>query len=111
MRTQPGLGAFLRRWSLDELPQFSNVVTGSMSLVGPRPFPGYHLDRLAPRFRGFRRNVPPGVTGLWQVTYRTDSDLSHQEAADTFYIHNWSIWLDLWILVRTVGVVLSGSGT
>jgi len=110
-RVIPGLGRFLRRWSLDELPQLCNVVTGSMSLVGPRPFPGYHLDRFNTRFRGFRRNVPPGVTGLWQVTYRTDSDLSHQEAADSFYIHNWSIWLDLWILVRTVGVVLAGTGS
>jgi Undecaprenyl-phosphate galactose phosphotransferase WbaP len=110
-RIIPGLGAFLRRWSLDELPQLWNVVNGSMSLVGPRPFPEYHLDLFPTGFRELRRHVPPGVTGLWQVTYRTDGDLTHQQAADSYYVHNWTLWLDVWILLRTVRVVFSGSGT
>mgnify|MGYP001601358783 CR=1 FL=1 len=110
-RVIPALGTFLRRWSLDELPQLWNVVTGSMSLVGPRPFPEYHLSLFPNDFRELRRNVPPGVTGLWQVTYRADGDLSHQQAADSYYVRNRSIWLDLWILLRTVRVVFAGSGT
>lgn len=109
-RVIPGLGDFMRRWSLDELPQLWNVVAGSMSLVGPRPFPEYHLSMFPVSFRDLRRQVPPGVTGLWQVTYRTDGDLTHQQAADSYYVHNWSVWLDLWILLRTVRVVFSGSG-
>lgn len=109
-RVIPGLGRFLRQWSLDELPQLWNVVTGSMSLVGPRPFPDYHLSMFPNDFRVLRRQVPPGITGLWQVTYRTDGDLTHQRAADSYYVHNWSVWLDLWILLRTVRVVFSGSG-
>ena len=110
-RVIPGLGGFLRQWSLDELPQLWNVVSGSMSLVGPRPFPEYHLNMFPTGFRELRRLVPPGVTGLWQVTYRTDGDLTHQRAADSYYVHNWSIWLDFWILLRTVRVVFSGSGS
>ena len=109
-RVIPGLGRFLRQWSLDELPQLWNVVNGTMSLVGPRPFPDYHLSLFPNNIRELRRQVPPGVTGLWQVTYRTDGDLTHQRAADSYYVHNWSVWLDLWILLRTVRVVFSGSG-
>lgn len=109
-RVLRGIGAFLRSSSIDELPQLWSVVVGDISLVGPRVFPQYHLDRFAPDFRSLRRQVAPGVTGLWQVNHRSESDLRVQEIADTYYIHNWSLWLDLWILLRTVKVVAARTG-
>jgi lipopolysaccharide/colanic/teichoic acid biosynthesis glycosyltransferase len=83
---------------------------GEMSLVGPRPFPHYHLEQFNPVFRSMRRSVMPGMTGLWQVEARSDSDLAVQEALDSYYIQNWSIWMDLVLLARTVSVVFSGKG-
>lgn len=109
-RVVPVVGRLLRRYSADELPQFLNVLRGEMSLVGPRPFPDYHLGRFAARFRELRRQVPAGITGLWQVTSRSMGDLQVQEAADSYYIRNWSPWLDLWLLLRTVAAVLTGRG-
>jgi lipopolysaccharide/colanic/teichoic acid biosynthesis glycosyltransferase len=105
-----GVGSVLRRWSVDELPQLWNVVTGEMSLVGPRPFPEYHLQQFSPAFRELRRRVRPGLTGMWQVTVRSEGDLEAQERHDTYYIRNWSVWLDLHILGRTVLAVLMGRG-
>ena len=103
------VGRLLRRASLDELPQLVNVLTGSMSLVGPRPpLPDEvaRYDRLVLR----RLRVPPGLTGLWQVSGR--SDLSWEEAVrlDLYYADNWTIGLDLVIMLRTVIAVLSGRG-
>ena len=109
-RVIPVVGPFLRRWSLDELPQIWNVLTGNMSLVGPRPFPEYHLAKFPKEFRSLRHQVPPGITGFWQVTDRSETDLGRQEAADAYYIHNWSLWLDVWILLRTAQAVVAGNG-
>jgi exopolysaccharide biosynthesis polyprenyl glycosylphosphotransferase len=102
-------GRFLRRYSLDELPQLWNVVRGEMSLVGPRPHPlddfeRYDLGDLQ------RLDVPPGLTGLWQVTARRDPSFERGLALDLEYIRSWTLWRDFQILCKTVSVVLHGSG-
>ena len=104
------VGAFLRRWSLDELPQFVNVIAGSMSLVGPRPVP--EEDFVDYKDHHFRRlGAKPGITGLWQVKGRSSvSDFEERVRLDTEYIDRWSIWLDLKILVSTVPAVVRRTG-
>ena len=109
-RILPVVGTLLRKTSLDELPQLWNVLRGEMSLVGPRPFPHYHLEQFDESFRVIRRSVMPGMTGLWQVDARSDGNLAVQETLDSYYIRNWSFWLDLSLLARTISVVLSGKG-
>jgi Undecaprenyl-phosphate galactose phosphotransferase WbaP len=104
------VGRFLRKTSLDELPQFWCVLRGTMALVGPRPLPPYHHDELQPRTQRLRVRVRPGVTGLWQVSGRSDSGMSGMDKWDTYYVTNWSVWLDIVIISRTARVVLFGSG-
>jgi exopolysaccharide biosynthesis polyprenyl glycosylphosphotransferase len=104
------LGRFLRKYSLDELPQFFNVLRGEMSLVGPRPplaseVEQYKLEHLR------RLEVPPGLTGLWQVEARQDASFEKYIALDTAYVENWGFWLDMKILWHTAEVVLRGTGT
>ncbi len=81
-----------------------------MSLVGPRPFPAYHNCRFDPEFRALRMQVRPGLTGMWQVNARSNGNLYVQESLDTYYIRNWSLWLDLYLMIRTARVVLTGHG-
>ena len=104
------IGGFLRHFSLDELPQLVNVLRGEMSLVGPRPLPGYHHDELPARVRDLRLRVRPGLTGLWQVSGRSDAGTEGMEQWDPYYVRNWSLWLDIVILIRTIRVVTGGAG-
>lgn len=103
-------GRFLRKYSLDELPQFFNVLRGDMSVVGPRPpiaseVREYKLSHLR------RLHVTPGITGLWQVQGRQDPSFASYVSLDVTYIDNWSIWLDFKIILRTIGVVFAGTGS
>ena len=103
------VGRFLRRFSLDELPQLWNVLKGEMSLVGPRP----ELPWLVERYEGWQRKrfaVPPGITGWWQISGRSDRPMHLHVEDDLYYIHNYSIWLDLRILWRTIGAVITREG-
>jgi lipopolysaccharide/colanic/teichoic acid biosynthesis glycosyltransferase len=109
-RIIPVVGSLLRRFSLDEAPQLWQVLTGELSLVGPRPLPKYHLQNFPASFRNLRRRVRPGVTGLWQVMVRSDGDLDVQRMYDSYYIFNWSVWMDLYVLAKTAGAVLIGRG-
>ncbi len=103
------VGAFLRRASLDELPQLWNVLKGDMSLVGPRPCLPYEWD-LYEEWQRHRLDVVPGITGLWQVSGRSQVSFEEMVLLDLHYITNWSLGLDLALLTRTIPVVVYGSG-
>lgn len=104
------IGRFLRTTSLDELPQLINVLRGEMSLVGPRPLPPYHHEELSVRVQRLREQVRPGISGLWQVTGRSNSGTEGMETWDPYYVENWSLLLDGVILVKTIPAVLRGKG-
>ena len=104
-----GMGRFLRRYYLDELPQLWNVIKGDMSLVGPRPLPEYEEEKLAPEQKK-RYIVPPGITGLWQVTPSAHLSAKDMFTLDMRYIERWSITADLAILLRTLPLIISRQG-
>jgi exopolysaccharide biosynthesis polyprenyl glycosylphosphotransferase len=104
------VGRLLRKYSLDEIPQFLNVLRGDMSLVGPRPPMASEVERYD--LAHLRRlDVLPGITGLWQVEARQDPSFDSYISLDTAYVENWNLWLDLKILIRTVSVVIGGTGS
>ena len=103
------LGRFLRKTSIDEFPQLLNVFAGDMALVGPRPIVEKEVERYGAAYSTFA-SVEPGITGLWQASGRSDTDYARRVALDTYYVLNWSPWLDLWIMKKTVGAVLSFRG-
>ncbi|MDJ0705192.1 MAG: undecaprenyl-phosphate galactose phosphotransferase WbaP [Leptolyngbyaceae cyanobacterium MO_188.B28] len=112
LRSDPRItrvGHFLRRTSLDELPQLWNVLRGEMSLVGPRPIVDDEVWRYADKFELYAK-VLPGITGLWQVSGRNNISYPERVNLDAYYVRNWSVWLDIYILIRTVWVVTRGDG-
>lgn len=103
------IGSFLRKTSLDELPQLFNVIRGEMSLVGPRPIVDTELGRYGD-YAYYYRLVKPGITGLWQISGRNDTDYKTRVRLDVYYTKNWSLWYDFVILFKTIMVVFSRSG-
>lgn len=102
-------GRFLRRTSFDELPQLWNVLRGEMSLVGPRPIPFYESEVYGDTLTIYQ-SVRPGLTGLWQISGRNMLGFRERVMLDTLYIRNRTLWLDLVILIKTIGVVIRGKG-
>ena len=103
------LGAILRKTSLDELPQFINVLKGEMAIIGPRPIVEKEKKYYGDNFAIFSL-VKPGITGLWQVSGRSDTDYETRVKLDIYYVANWSIWLDYYILLNTIVTVLLRKG-
>ncbi|WP_235951698.1 undecaprenyl-phosphate galactose phosphotransferase WbaP [Crateriforma spongiae] len=108
-RIIPGIGHFLRKTSLDEIPQLWNVLTGEMSLVGPRPIVQSEVERYREMFPYYLR-VRPGITGLWQVSGRNDTSYDQRVQLDSYYVCNWSPWLDTYILLRTIRTMAMREG-
>ena len=103
------IGQILRKTSVDELPQLWNVLRGEMSLVGPRPIVDAEVTKYDEAYRMYKK-VVPGITGLWQVSGRNNTTYDQRVHLDTFYVRNWSPWFDLYVLLRTVKVVLLREG-
>jgi Undecaprenyl-phosphate galactose phosphotransferase WbaP len=103
------IGRFLRKTSLDELPQLWNVIRGDMSLVGPRPIVTAEIEKYGPYF-GLYTMVKPGITGLWQVSGRNNTTYDERVQLDVYYVRNWSPWLDVYLLLKTVRIVLFARG-
>lgn len=104
-----GFGKILRKTSMDELPQLINILLGEMSLVGPRPVTEPELEKYGD-YSSYVLSVKPGLSGMWQISGRSDTGYEERISYDTYYIQNWSIWLDIWILIKSVWVVLLGKG-
>jgi undecaprenyl-phosphate galactose phosphotransferase len=102
-------GQILRRFSLDELPQLWNILRGEMNLVGPRPYLPRELEKIG-RFINIITKVMPGMTGLWQVSGRSELSFEERLILDEYYVKNWSLWMDFVIILRTFGAVLKGKG-
>lgn len=112
LRNDPRLtpaGYFLRKYSLDELPQVLNILRGDMTLVGPRPIVPSETGKYGRYFEEYCE-VRPGLTGLWQTSGRNDTTYSQRVAYDHYYINHWSLGLDLWIMAKTIPVALVGRG-
>jgi Undecaprenyl-phosphate galactose phosphotransferase WbaP len=103
------IGRIIRKTSIDELPQFWNVLTGQMSVVGPRPVLAHQTALYGASFNLYKK-VRPGITGLWQVSGRNELPFSERVKLDKYVIQNWSVWLDIYILARTVNVLLTAKG-
>jgi len=104
------IGRFLRKTSIDEFPQLINILKGEMSLVGPRPvIDDSEMEKYGESFLN-AFSIRPGLTGLWQVSGRSNTNYEERIAYDTFYLQSWSIWMDLWIILKTFGVVILGKG-
>ncbi len=103
------IGKILRKTSIDEIPQFFNVLTGEMSFIGPRPVTEPELVRYGSK-RDFILSVQPGLSGMWQISGRSDTGYEERITLDSYYIQNWSVWLDLWIIIKTFYVVFKGKG-
>lgn len=103
------IGEFLRKTSLDELPQLFNILTGSMSFVGPRPIVENEKKKYGDKFR-YIFSVTPGLSGMWQISGRSSTGYEERIMLDTYYIQNWSIWLDIWIILQTCVVVITRKG-
>ncbi len=104
------IGDLIRRTSLDELPQIFNVLKGEMSLVGPRPVVADELEKYYKESAEYYKMVKPGITGFWQVSGRSDTDYDFRVKIDTWYVYNWSLWLDIMVLIKTIRVVLLREG-
>jgi Undecaprenyl-phosphate galactose phosphotransferase WbaP len=103
------IGRIIRRTSIDEFPQMINILKGEMSLVGPRPIVDDEVKKYGEDFNRIF-SIRPGLTGLWQVSGRSDKNYHDRIAYDTYYLQSWSVWLDLWIIFKTFGVMLFGRG-
>lgn len=103
------IGKILRKTSIDEIPQFFNILTGEMSFIGPRPVTEPELAKYGKK-SDFILSVQPGLSGMWQISGRSDTGYEERVTLDSYYIQNWSVWLDIWIIIKTVYVVLRGKG-
>jgi Undecaprenyl-phosphate galactose phosphotransferase WbaP len=103
------IGKFLRKTSIDEFPQLINILKGEMALVGPRPIVDTEVEKYGEDYSRIF-SIKPGLTGLWQVSGRSNTNYEERIAYDTFYLQSWSVWMDLWILFKTFGVVMRGKG-
>ena len=103
------IGKIIRKTSIDELPQLWNVLIGDMSLVGPRPLLPNEVERYSSYIEDYKL-VLPGLTGVWQVSGRSDTTFEERVIMDSWYIHNWSVWIDIVYLLKTVLVVMKSKG-